>query len=330
MRKLRATEELTDTELSGREQCLGGQAPREARALYPRAGVGSAIAHHGEILQGALGEIEGRPCYGLVSLRCNIFSSEATFSPDDAGTVIVEPDWKVKARRAVELTLAQFGETRRGGRLTIRSDIPPRWGLGSSTSDVTAAIRAIASAYGRSVPAEVIAELSVEAELASDSTMFDERAVLFACREGFVIEDFGGPLPPLEVLGFNTDATGAGVDTLNYPLGGYLAEEIEQLRSLVALLRRAVRAQDPRLVGEVATTSARINQRRLPKQHFDYLENLVERAGALGLQVAHSGTVVGLLFDPQARAVEASIERAQALLSDVGVGPTWRFQTQGV
>lgn len=329
MRKPTATEEATN---AARQRTGEEFRPRDSAGpdgSAPQMGCGRAVAHHGEIFQGAVEEDGGGLRHGLVSLRCKIFSSDASFVPDGGGAVVVEPGWKVKAKRAAELTLARFYPGCRGGRLFVRSNIPPRWGLGSSTSDVTATIRAVAGTFGQSLPAEVVADLSVRAEVASDSTMFDDRAVLFAFRDGYVIEDFGGHLPPLEVVGFNTDVTGAGVDTVNHPLARYTRAEVEALRPVVEQLRRAVRAQDVHLVGQVASASARINQMFLPTRHFDYLERLVGRVGALGLQVAHSGTVAGLLFDPQAREVEEQIGDARALLSEVGIVSVWRFRSHG-
>jgi uncharacterized protein involved in propanediol utilization len=256
-----------------------------------------------------------------------MFSSEAVFVPDgDTDSVVVAPTWKVKAQRAAELALARLDGNCRGGRLLIRSNIPPCWGLGSSTSDVVAVIQAVANTFGVNVSPELTAELAVQAEIASDSTMFGDRAVFFGFRDGHVIEDFGGRFPPLEVVGFNTDK-GAGVDTLSQPLARYSIDEIEALRPLVDSLRVAVQLQDASLVGQVASASARINQRHLPKRHYDYFEKLVERVGALGLQVAHSGTVVGLLFDPQAIELEKKIEETRALLAEVGIVSVWRFQT---
>ena len=299
----------------------------ESAGIYPHVGHGLSISHHGEILQGAVEEHDGRLRYGLVTLRCEIFSSAAVFVPEShSDGVIVEPAWRVKAQRAAELALARLDGDCRGGRLLIRSNIPPCWGLGSSTSDVIAVIQAVANTFSVKVSPEVMAELAVQAEFASDSTMFGNRAVFFGFRDGHVIEDFGGRLPPLDVVGFNTDM-GAGVDTLSHPLARYTTNEIEALRPLVESLRQAIRLQDASLVGQVASTSARINQRHLPKRHYDFLENLVERVGALGLQVAHSGTVAGLLFDPQVTDLEEKIEETQALLLDVGIASIWRFQT---
>src|SRR5205814_743176 len=82
---------------------------------------------------------------------------------------------------------------------------------------------------------------------------------------GRVIEDLGGALPPIDMLGFNTDGRGTGVDTLAHPVPHYSSVEIESFRVALGLLRRAVRDADPSLLGRVATLSSRINQRYLPK-----------------------------------------------------------------
>ena len=292
----------------------------------PRVRRGSAIAHHGEILQGVFEEPDGHLRRGLVSLICKLFKSEAVFYPDSSGVVSVDPVWRVKARQAAQLTLLYLGRGEVGGRLQIRSNVPTAWGLGSSTSDVTAAIRAVASALSVSLLAESIAVLAVKAELASDPLMFGNRAVLFGHKGGIVIEDFRGPLPQIEVLGFNTDPTQNGIDTLKFPPARYSWREIETFRPLVGLMRKAVYTQDPRLVGRVASASARINQRHLPTRRFQDLESLVEKVGALGLQVAHSGTVVGLLFDPADASIQQRIECARALIAEMGFGPIWGFR----
>jgi uncharacterized protein involved in propanediol utilization len=299
-------------------------APERPRVL-PR-GSGRALAHHGEILQGVFETAPGRLCRALVTLCADVFWSEATFTPDGSGVVAADEAWRVKAVRGVELALARAGRTGCGGRLQVRSNIPPGWGLGSSTSDVTAAIRAAGASLGLQLSAEEVAALAVQAETASDSTMFEQRALLFAQRRGVLVEDLGQPLPNLEVLGFNTDPV--GVDTLRLPPARYSWAEIEAFRPLLGLLRQAVRHQDAELCGRVATASARINQRHLPKPHFDGLEALVERAGGVGLQVAHSGTVVGLLFRPDDDDKEDRIAEARAGLAALAVTGVWRFQTR--
>lgn len=292
-------------------------------------GYGAATAHHGELFQGILECGERGVRRGLVSLPCSIFKSEATFILDSSGVVSVFPEWKVKAHRAAELTLNAGRQARLGGVLKILSDIPIAWGLGSSTSDVTAAILAVSDALGEEIESEAIARLAVQAETASDSIMFmfNRHAVLFAQREGEVIEDFGGFLPTLEVLGFNTDPSGLGIDTLSFPEARYSLWEIEAFRPLLGLLRRAIDTQNPYLLGQVASASAEINQSHLPKPHYNLIKLIAEQVQALGLQVAHSGTVVGLLFDPCDSRTDSQIKFARTLLAEIGFKESWRFKT---
>jgi uncharacterized protein involved in propanediol utilization len=147
------------------------------------------------------------------------------------------PAWRQKARRAAELTVLEIAPGA-GGCLEITSDVPLGRGLGSSTSDVLAAIRAVADSFGLVLPPVGVARLAVEAELASDSLMFDHSAVLFAHREGTLIEDFGAELPPLQVLGFGT---GGPVDTLAHVPARYSEQELDVFGELRIMLRQAVR-----------------------------------------------------------------------------------------
>lgn len=295
---------------------------------YPKEAYGSANFHHGEILQGVYVDENGRIHRGLISLICDVMGSQATFQPSLDNTVHVAPAWKVRAKRAAELTLDHLNTQHRGGLLTIKSHIPFGWGLGSSTSDVTATIRAVANASGSKLPGHCIAELAVRAEIASDPLMFGDRVVLFAHREGHIIEDLGDCLPPLEVLGFNTDPQGNGINTLAYKPARYGWRDIEAFRAMIGLMRRAVQVRASHLVGRVASASARINQQHLPKPCFDKLERLADDMQAVGLQVAHSGTVAGFLFDPQEADTPQRIECSKALLAEMGFILTCHFKTK--
>src|SRR5215208_299360 len=134
-------------------------------------GHGRTIAHHGEILQGVFEEPCGRIRRGLVSLLCSMFNSEAFFRPDTTGVVSVDPVWRIKAKRAAEVTLVALGAKAIGGSLRVRSNVPTAWGLGSSTSDVTSTIRAVAEAMRMKLTGEAIAKLAICAEAASDPLM---------------------------------------------------------------------------------------------------------------------------------------------------------------
>lgn len=307
-------------------------APAMAATYFPppasefRVGHGEIHAHHGEIVQGMFYSSDGTVEHGLVTLPCTLFGTHVRFRPLRSGPLTVEPGDRSRAKAAARLALDALGRTGWGGSIRIESNVPVQWGCGSSTTDVLATIRAVADAFGAVLEPAWIAGLAVAAETASDSLMFGhERAVLFAQRRGRVLLDLGGPLPAVRVLGFNTEGE-RGVATLTLPPVPYSAWEIEAYRAVLGLLRRAVEEQDPGLLGRVATASTLIMQRHRPKRHMPELLRLAREAGALGVQVAHSGTVAGFLFAPGAGA-DARIERARDGLDRLGVSASWEFST---
>ncbi|MFE5328099.1 hypothetical protein ACFRCG_17145 [Embleya sp. NPDC056575] len=290
----------------------------------PRVALGSAMAHHGEILQGVFERDDGRLTHAVVSLPLPTLHARATFVPERAFGVTVSPVWKTKAAGAAEETLRRLG-VREGGRLSVHSSIPVERGMGSSTADVVSTIRAVARAYGR-VPTEAeVAALAVRAEGASDGVMFGHRAVLYANRDGYVLEDLGGPLPALEVLGF--DVGGPDVDTIAQPPRVYRPHEIEHLRRLRTMLRRAVAEADCALLARTATASARLNQRFLPQAALPLAERICRADDGIGVQVAHSGRVLAVLFDPAAPELAARVADARRRLRDAGVRRVWSFRT---
>lgn len=292
-------------------------------------GMGYCGGHLGEIAQGVATTPAGRLVRCLVTMPCDLFGARADFTPDDSGGVGVFPPDYWKARTAVLKTFQALGMPGVGGRLQVHHNIPEKIGCGSSTATVVAAIRAAADSVGATLDLDTVARITVESECASDSIMFSSYdAVLFAHREGRVVEVFPGSLPRMQVLGFNTDPDGDGVDTLGHPRARYDGAEIEQFRCIWAMLRYACRGGDVEVLARAATLSAHIDQRFLPKPHFDRMLHLQKSVGALGIHVSHSGTVAGFIFAPGDGSREAA-QIAQAELARWGFGPFWRFTAGG-
>jgi uncharacterized protein involved in propanediol utilization len=295
-------------------------------------GVGFAPAHHGELLQGVFEDRVGQLRRALVTLPLPGLGSRAVFHPSQHHWGIVGTPELTKIRRAAILTLRELSRAgppersaglgpAKGGQIEITSDIPRGIGMGSSTSDVTATIRAVADYHGVTLSRETIGQLAVQAECASDSIMIDDRVVLFGHRDGEVLESLGYRLPPLLVVGCNT-APGTRVDTLRFQPADYDDDEIAAFRVLRAGLRRAVAIGDTTLLGRVATASARINQRFLPKPPLADLVALCHRLGGCGVQVAHSGTVAGLIFDPRRVDPATAVSRCLAGIQRLGLTVT--------
>lgn len=297
-------------------------------ACVAEFGTGRASAHHGELLQGVFEDDQGTLRRGLVTVMQPDRGSEAVFRPSPGTGLVVHPPDLMKVRRAAELAIDWFagtGHERVGGLVEVVSTVPRRIGMGSSTSDVVATMRAVAACFGEPLPETELARLAVLAEGASDSIMIDDRVVLFAHRDGFVLENFGPRLPPIVVLGCDTDLGGRGVDTLTHPAASYTREEVATFGVLRAALRRAVATGDASLLGRVATASARINQRYLPKPDLDFLLELCESECGVGVQVAHSGTVVGILFDAATPDLAEHLDRCAVRIHAAGLGVTGVF-----
>ncbi|MFK0258779.1 GHMP kinase [Streptomyces sp. NPDC090445] len=302
-------------------------------------GTGYAPCHHGEILQGVFLDHDGRRCAGLVTLPMAGPGTSAEFTrrpgtPPE--TVTVVPADRAKAAQAAVLAIAECAERTGlppcGGVLRLTGDIPVGLGMGSSTSDVIAAVRAVADAYRLRMAPGTVARLAVRAERASDPLMLDDgRPVLFAQREGRVLEVLGPALPPLVVVGCALGG-GAPVDTLSLPAVSEADEDededdVRACERLRTRLRRAVATGDAALLGAVATASARRGQRVLGHPEFDALTAVARRTGAVGVQIAHSGAVAGVLFDPAAPGVRYRVRSCLHALDAHGIPTTRTFTT---
>ncbi|WP_399880246.1 GHMP kinase [Streptomyces sp. BBFR51] len=303
-------------------------------ATRKTAGTGHAACHHGEILQGVFLDERHRPCHGLVTLPMTGRGSTARFthlpgtSPD---RVTVTPGGRTKARAAAVLAAGECAERRGeepcGGELTLTGDLPLGLGMGSSTSDVIATVRAVADSWGLLLPPETIARLAVRAEGASDPLMHGARPLLFAQREGRVLEALGSALPPAVVIGC---AVGGGepVDTLSLPAPAPARDDdLTAYEHLRRMLRRAVTDADTALLGRVSTASARLRQRVLRHEEFPALTRIADSVGAAGVQIAHSGNVAGILFDPRAPGLKRRLRRCAQALDREGIEPTRTFTT---
>lgn len=213
-----------------------------------------------------------------------------------------------------------------GGELRLTGDIPVGLGMGSSTSDVIAAVRAVADSYGLRLAPGTVARLAVRAESACDPLMLDGRPVLFAQREGRVLEVLGPALPPLVVVGCALGG-GAPVDTLSLPVREPGDRDLRAWERMRTGLRRAVATGDVRLLGQVATASARRGQQVLGHSEFDALTAIARRAGAAGVQIAHSGAVAGVLFDPAAPGLRHRVRSCLRALDAHGIPATRTFTT---
>lgn len=288
-------------------------------------GTGTSTHHHGEILQGAIVH-GGEPTPCLITMPARGIGSTARYTASDRlrGLEVV-PQWKEKAARAARLALTAIGQPI-SGRLEIESTVATGVGLGSSTCDVIAAIRAVCAAYQVTLESVALAALAVQAETASDPVMFDRDVVLFAQRRGEILESFGSWIPAYTVLSIDTDAGTGGVDTLSLPARAYTGSELATFARLIDQVREAFDARSPRAIAAIATESATLNQRYLPLRGFADILDIADEFQASGVQISHSGTIAGILFDPRVAHGHGSFaSRVAERVRSIGARPLGLF-----
>ena len=180
-----------------------------------------------------------------------------------------------------------------------RSSLPIGVGMGSSTADVVAAARAVAHATGRDLEADELAELAGTIE-SSDPTMYDGMAL--APRRGAAITVYSWS-PAFTVIALIPTR---GRVTHAVELAGQARHAATYDRILDDLARASL-AEEGAAFAYAAVRSADLHQQVLSNVFFDALPGLAARTGAVGWNVAHTGTAAGLLYLDAERAGAAAI-----------------------
>jgi len=166
-------------------------------------------------------------------------------------------------------------------------------GMSSSTADIASTVLGIGTLFGVEIDNNMIARIAVSIE-PTDSIIFED-ITLFDSLKGEVILPLT-PVPSLKVIVLE----GKGfVDTLEYhnKITKDLYSYASEWDDIYSKMEYALKSKDWSNVGISAIRSAKIQQKILPKP---YLEDIIECAlefGAYGVNVAHTGTAVGIFMD---------------------------------
>jgi L-threonine kinase len=303
-----------------------------------RVGVATGAGTCGELVQGVLSD--GRSFH----VTCPINKgSRVALALRESRKWRVEgvPAGRQKLERAIQLT----AETLAGGPYEINvehsSELEVGKGLGSSTADIMAGARATASALGLAMDEDRFAALAASIEV-SDGSMYPE-IVAFDGRAGVPIRRYHW-WPQFAVV-VVTPAASIDTDSVDFTGQASLSAHYDRI---VADLDLAVAERDGRAFARSAGESAHLNQSFVSNPWLDVLERESERLGADGINVAHTGTCLGLLFllpaTTDARATEetdvvrrkasSAARRLRAVLPDelrVGLAetPVWRESRAG-
>tara|TARA_B100000029_G_scaffold430779_1_gene441932 strand:- start:10894 stop:11814 length:921 start_codon:yes stop_codon:yes gene_type:complete len=273
--------------------------------------LGSATARApgvcGELAQGV---IEG--IHFLVTCPVD-FYSRVKVEIYSGGPGIEAPEDCGKAVAAVRRTLSQLKQAKVRAKLTINNPIPRGKGMGSSSADLAAAIAATGLALGEELTPYQIAQIALSIE-PTDGVMIPGVA-LFDHRAGVIRESLGPP-PPMEIVALDLGGT---VDTVQFNMVdrfGRWQSVDEQTTEALRLLRQGIADQDPVLVGQGATISAEASRTVLAKPRLGEVQDFAKSVGAVGVNVGHSGTVMGVLLDARERRGKSTYHQALEAFPD--------------
>ncbi|OTA14921.1 GHMP kinase [Xenorhabdus vietnamensis] len=240
----------------------------------------------GELLQGWL--LGGEK---LISCPVNWFSCVSV----SEGVPILNE--RPRMRQMVNLLLDYWQEPPEltfGLRIEYQSTIPLAKGMASSTADIAATAQATARLLGKSLNSKELAQLCVKLE-PTDSTIF-KQLTLFDHLTAQTRISFNWQ-PDIDILLLESSQTILTEEYHQRDRHSQLWDNASLLQQAWLQFNTANQRHDNYRLGEACTLSAIANQSILPKPCFDHLRNLVEQTGIYGLNVAHSGSVVGLLFN---------------------------------
>ncbi len=218
------------------------------------------------------------------------------------GSLSLPYDCEKAAQAAARVRELMNGPSRFGAEVAIDSPLPRGRGYASSTADVVGVSAAMAAALGGELSAEQLGCLACEIE-PSDSIMFPGWAA-FAYHSGAWHQPLGTGLHlPLVILD-----PGEAIDTVtfNRTLDLKRVAVLEsQTREALALLTAGAQQRRADLLGAASRLSAMAYQQA---HHSDLVEQALRWADELsarGVVRAHSGSIVGVLFDSDGAATEA-------------------------
>lgn len=251
---------------------------------------GVCPASCGEFVQGVLDNEEYLSSYAI-----NLFSV-ATL---EEGKEVIHTG-PTKSRKAMELVFEKFNipvEESKKISLNINSQIPIGKGMASSTADIGATIKATLSMLGKSLTGEEISKLAVKIE-ATDSLLLNRHSIFNPLTAD--IKKYMGGIENAKVVILEPDDildTKSIRMTPNYRM--YKMQNKEIIKESFSLLDEGLARNDLSLVGKACTYSSLANENIHKKPFLKEIIEVSNKFECYGVNIAHSGTVIGILMDKE-------------------------------
>ncbi|SDZ01056.1 GHMP family kinase ATP-binding protein [Tindallia californiensis] len=224
---------------------------------------------------------------------------------EETGNGLEDHQWLKRHRpRAFQMMGLIFEEVkasekdRRSFRLKLESPLPLAKGMASSTADLAAVADGVARWFGMNLTPEKLTELCVQLE--PTDSIIHPKTCLMDPLTGEVSVYFEQEPPPLELLileGKKGIATASSRKPDHFEKRKAYEKEMEKA---LTLFQKGIREKNPSLLAKAAWISAMGNEAFYPQPGLREIRDLALESGGLGLNVSHSGSTLGLLFEPEA------------------------------
>ena len=248
---------------------------------------GVCPASCGEFVQGILDNEEYLSSYAI-----NLFSVATLEESKD-----IINKGPSKSRRAMELVFEKFNipiEDTKNISLNIKSQIPIGKGMASSTADIGATIKATLSMLNKTLTGEEISKLAVKIE-ATDSLLLNQHSIFNPLTAD--VKKYLGGINDTKVVILEPD------DILNTKLirtmpdyKSYKMQNKEIIKTSFDLLDEGLLKNDLNLIGRACTYSGLANENIHKKPFLKEIIEISDKFGCYGVNIAHSGTVIGVLM----------------------------------
>ena len=245
----------------------------------------------GELFQGRLGSDNL-----LISCPIDRYSTVTVHLKDEFRGIKANKNL-TKSLLAVENFLEKAGQNELGLEFEFKSELTISKGMGSSTADITAALSSVMLLLDNKIDWKLLKEILISIE-PTDSTPWPG-LTLFDYKKGKIIQPLGNP-PSLDILIFSEKGRINTIEfneNLNLVKDDYSFQK-DSLEESLKFIKEGVQEKKPKKLAKASMISAKLHQNIYNRPYLEDLISLIEKqAGVYGLNIAHSGTVLGILID---------------------------------
>lgn len=201
----------------------------------------------------------------------------------------------IKTRKALHLAEALFRKAASAVPIALSSDLPVGKGMASSTADLVAALALYQMTTRSCVDLDLTARLALAVE-PTDGVIF-QGVTLFDHTRGSVLKPLGSP-PPLDIVAIEFEEV---IDTVSFNEKDQRRLARAQTGTILKafqLVEEGLRERSLQKIGEGVTLSALAHQNFLRKPELEKILRFTFGIGGVGVNVAHSGSMIGMLFRP--------------------------------